>query len=47
VTTLLPAGALAPDFSAAASDGRTYELRHLLAEGRVLLVFYPGNNTPG
>ncbi len=45
--TLLQAGGLAPDFTAAASDGRTYRLRDLLQESRVLLVFYPGNNTPG
>jgi peroxiredoxin len=45
--TLLQPGSSAPDFSAAASDGRTYQLRRLLDESRVLLVFYPGNNTPG
>jgi peroxiredoxin len=45
--TLLQPGSPAPDFSAAASDGRTYQLRRLLDESRVLLVFYPGNNTPG
>lgn len=45
--TLLQPGSLAPDFSAAASDGQTYKLRRLLDESRVLLVFYPGNNTPG
>ena len=47
MSSLLPPGAPAPDFTAAASDGKTYQLRRLLAEGRVLLVFYPGNNTPG
>lgn len=45
--TLLQAGSLAPDFSANGSDGQTYQLRRLLGESRVLLVFYPGNNTPG
>jgi peroxiredoxin len=45
--TLLQPGTIAPDFSAAASDGRTYRLRRLLEDSRVLLVFYPGNNTPG
>jgi peroxiredoxin len=45
--TLLQPGTLAPDFEAEASDGRTYRLSELLQEGRVLLVFYPGNNTPG
>jgi peroxiredoxin len=45
--TLLEAGTRAPNFSAAASDGRSYQLDDLLRESRVLLVFYPGNNTPG
>ena len=44
---LIGAGAAAPDFTAAASDGRTYRLAELLRESRVLLVFYPGNDTPG
>jgi peroxiredoxin len=44
---LLKPGSPAPDFSATASDGRTYQLRELLKDSRVLLVFYPGNNTPG
>jgi peroxiredoxin Q/BCP len=45
--TLLQPGTLAPDFTASASDGETYRLRDLLQRSRVLLVFYPGNNTPG
>lgn len=45
--TLLQPGDEAPDFSAEASDGRTYRLHELLRQSRVLLVFYPGNNTPG
>ena len=45
--TLLQPQALAPDFTAAASDGATYRLQELLKQSRVLLVFYPGNNTPG
>jgi peroxiredoxin len=45
--TLLSPETIAPDFSAEASDGRTYRLQQLLQESRVLLVFYPGNNTPG
>ncbi len=45
--TLLQPGSPAPDFSADASDGRRYRLTDLLRESRVLLVFYPGNNTPG
>jgi peroxiredoxin len=45
--TLLPPDTQAPDFSAEASDGRSYRLHQLLQQSRVLLVFYPGNNTPG
>jgi peroxiredoxin len=45
--TMLPTGSLAPDFTAQASDGKTYQLRDVLKRSRVLLVFYPGNNTPG
>jgi peroxiredoxin len=45
--TLLPPDTVAPDFTAEASDGRTYSLRQMLEQSRVLLVFYPGNNTPG
>jgi peroxiredoxin len=44
---LLSPGSAAPDFSAQASDGQTYRLSHLLTESRVVLIFYPGNNTPG
>lgn len=47
MTDLLPPGAVATEFTAAASDGRVYALRELLAESRVLLAFYPGNDTPG
>jgi peroxiredoxin len=47
VTALLPAGSQAPPYTAAASDGQTYRLAQLLAQSRVLLVFYPGNDTPG
>jgi peroxiredoxin len=45
--TLLPPRTLAPDFTASASDGRSYRLYEMLEQSRVLLVFYPGNNTPG
>jgi peroxiredoxin len=44
--TLIP-GSQAPEFTAQASDGQTYRLEELLRQSRVLLVFYPGNNTPG
>ena len=47
VTRLIEVGATAPDFVAEASDGRTYALRELLTESRVMLAFYPGNDTPG
>ena len=47
MSTLIAAGTPAPDFMADASDGRRYALRALLAESRVLLAFYPGNDTPG
>jgi peroxiredoxin len=45
--SLVAVGAIAPAFSAEASDGRTYVLHDLLAGHRVLLAFYPGNDTPG
>ena len=45
--TLLQPDTHAPDFTASASDGRTYRLQELVKQSRVLLVFYPGNNTPG
>jgi peroxiredoxin len=45
--TLLQPDTIAPDFTASASDGTTYRLQQLLQQSRVLLVFYPGNNTPG
>ncbi len=47
VTDLLPEGERAPDFTANASDGRTYALAAVLEHHHVALVFYPGNNTPG
>jgi peroxiredoxin len=47
VSGLIAVGSAAPDFTAPASDGRTYRLAELLRESRVLLVFYPGNDTPG
>ena len=47
MSSLIAVGATAPEFTAEASDGRTYCLGDLLAESRVLLAFYPGNDTPG
>lgn len=44
---LIAVGARAPDFELAASDGRQYRLTELLETTGVLLIFYPGNNTPG
>ncbi len=46
-TSPLPVGTRAPDFTAEASDGKTYHLAEMLARGHVALFFYPGNNTPG
>lgn len=47
MTGLLTPGSIAPDFTLQGSDGETYHLADLLARSRVLLVFYPGNDTPG
>jgi peroxiredoxin Q/BCP len=44
---LIAVGARAPDFTLEGSDGRRYTLSDVLRRSRVLLVFYPGNNTPG
>jgi peroxiredoxin len=46
-TALLAIGDVAPFFEAPASDGKTYTLARLIAAQAVVLVFYPGNNTPG
>lgn len=43
----LPPGARAPDFTAVASDGGAVSLADALRASRVLLIFYPGNDTPG
>ncbi|HEV2290726.1 MAG TPA: peroxiredoxin family protein [Gemmatimonadales bacterium] len=45
--TPLARGERAPDFAAPASDGRTVRLSEVLAGHRALVVFYPGNDTPG
>jgi peroxiredoxin Q/BCP len=44
---LIGVGERAPDFELPGSDGRTYQLRTVLEQKHVVLVFYPGNNTPG
>jgi peroxiredoxin Q/BCP len=47
MSELIAVGAKAPDFTAPASDGHTYHLKEVRGKQRILLVFYPGNNTPG
>ena len=44
---LVKVGASAPDWKLEANDGKTYHLRDVLTRDLALLVFYPGNNTPG
>ena len=44
---LIQVGASAPDFELSAGDGKTYRLADVLKHNLALLVFYPGNNTPG
>lgn len=44
---LIAVGAEAPDFELAASDGKSYRLSEVLTRHLALLVFYPGDNTPG
>jgi peroxiredoxin len=46
-SSLLAVGAIAPELEAEASDGKRYTLRELLRESNVVLIFYPGNDTPG
>lgn len=43
---LIPVGGLAPDFEATDHQGRSVRLGELLKSGRVVLVFYPKDNTP-
>ena len=42
----LPVGAKAPDFSLPDESGHTVSLKALRGRS-VVLVFYPGDNTPG
>jgi peroxiredoxin Q/BCP len=43
---LIPVGEVAPDFEATDHQGRNVRLGELLKGGRVVLVFYPKDNTP-
>lgn len=43
---LIPVGDMAPDFEATDHQGRNVRLGELLKGGRVVLVFYPKDNTP-
>ena len=47
MTSMIEVGEKAPDFELDASDGERYRLSDVLKQSRVLLIFYPGNNTPG
>lgn len=47
MSALLAVGSQAPRFSAEASTGETLHLDAVLERGPVVLIFYPGNNTPG
>lgn len=47
MSDVLPVGSKAPIFEARASDGETYRIAEVLRRAHVVLVFYPGNNTPG
>lgn len=40
-------GDMAPDFNLYGTDGAQVRLSDLMGEKNVLLVFYPGDNTPG
>lgn len=44
---LLAVGDRAPEFAATANTGRQIRLSEQLQRGHVVLIFYPGNNTPG
>jgi peroxiredoxin len=47
VTDLIQVGSNAPEFELPAHDGKRYKLSDVLQRHLALLVFYPGNNTPG
>lgn len=44
---MLKAGDMAPDFSLEASTGETIKLSDLIGTSKVILYFYPKDNTPG
>ena len=44
---LIGVGEHAPTFELEGSDGQTYALADVLQRAHALLIFYPGNNTPG
>ncbi len=44
---LIRVGHTAADFTLPGHDGASYHLAEVLEQGHVMLVFYPGNNTPG
>lgn len=44
---MLEKGATAPEFELPDQDGRRHTLKSLLAEGPVVLYFYPADFTPG
>jgi len=47
VKDLPTVGSKAPDWKLPAHDGKTYDLNDVLRRDLAMLVFYPGNNTPG
>ncbi len=44
---MLEKGARAPDFELSDQDGRRHTLKSLLADGPLILYFYPADFTPG
>lgn len=44
---MVAVGETAPDFELEGSDGASHRLSEVLKTSRALLIFYPGNNTPG
>ncbi|HPD32552.1 MAG TPA: peroxiredoxin [Phycisphaerae bacterium] len=46
-TDLIPVGQKAPDFDAADQSGKRIRLAELLKKSSVVLIFYPGDFTPG